>query len=386
MTSLSKVLLVTKEDAVAETVRSILDPSGRMSLAGVYHELSELRIYLEHTSAAAVMVDIDEDPSRILDDLHIIIASYPKARFVVISSRMENHLILGAMHAGARHFLLKKSIASELVEVLQRLVSDGVKKKGTSGSIISVFSASGGCGATTVVLNLANELRLRLSKPVLVVDLDCYYGTAATYLGISGHYGIADVLSHKGPVDVNLIRSSACNYMEDFDVLISPASVEHLGPKSLRYHNLIDVLLACREAYRYTIIDAPRVSESVAADLATVSKVVLIVFQLTVKDIKNAQSMVSFLSKSGVARKKMLPLVNRFKKRGPLVGFEDGEKALGLGPIPRIRSDFRNATNSLNLGQPLAQAAPWSGLRYDFQKLVTQIYAYETNGDSNVDV
>jgi len=386
MTSPSKVLLVTKEDAVAETVKSTLNPSVRMSLAGVYRELSELRVYLEHTSAALVMVDIDEDPSRILDDLHIVITTYPKARFVVVSSRMENHLILGAMHAGARHFLLKQSITSELVEVLQRLVSDGVIKKRTLGSIISVFSASGGCGATTVTLNLANELRLKLSKPVLVVDLDCYYGTAATYLGISGQYGIADVLAHKGPVDENLVKSSAYNYMEDFDVLISPASIEHLGPKALRYHNLIDVLLACKEAYRYTIIDAPRVSESVAADLAAVSRVVLIVFQLTVKDIKNAQAMVSFLSKCGVSRKKILPLVNRFEKKGPLVGFEDGEKALGFGAIPRIRSDFKNAANSLNLGQPLAQAAPWSGLRYDFQKLVTQIYTYETNGDSGVDV
>jgi pilus assembly protein CpaE len=265
-------------------------------------------------------------------------------------------------------------------------VSDEAKKKGALGSIISVFSASGGCGATTIVLNLANELRLKLSRPVMVVDLDCYYGTAATYLGISGRYGIADVLSHKGPIDETLIKSSACNYTEDFDVLISPAGVEHPGPKSLRYHNLIDVLLACKKAYRYTIIDAPRASESVAADLATVSKVVLIVFQLTVKDIKSAQSMVSFLSNCGVERKKILPLANRFEKRGPLVRFEDGEKALGLGIIPRIRSDFRNVLNSLNLGQPLAQTAPWSGLRCDFQKLVTQIYSCETDGDSGTDI
>ena len=376
----SKVLLVTKESTTIDAVNSALSSSEYMTLASVCRELSELGVYLEHSLAAVAVVDIDSDPFRVLEDLGVVVATYPETRFVVLSSTFTNQLVLEAMQVGARNFLLKESVASELVEVLQRLTADIKKREVTLGSIISIFSASGGCGATTVALNLTNELRLTSGKPVLAIDLDCYYGTAATYLGIAGKFSIADVLSRNEPIDTHLVSSIACNYMDDFHVLISPASVEHPGPRSLKYQNLSQMLQVCRQAYRYTIIDAPRVSESVAKDIAALSKVILIVFQLTVKDIRVAQSMVSFLNKSGVASAKIIPLINRFRKRGPFVSVEDGEKALGLGAIPRIRSDFRSAVNSLNRGQPLAQSAPWSGLRLDFRKLADQICVYENNG------
>ena len=384
MTSQSNVLLITKEDTTANMVSSALNSSQRVALGGIYQEISELRVYLSHTATQAVVVDIDPDPSRVLYDLGMIVTTHPETRVVVVSSRFNEELILEAMQAGARHFLRKESIASELDEVLERLLCNEMEREVTSGSIISVFSASGGCGATTVALNLTNELRLASSEPVLTIDLDSCYGAVSAYLGITGRYGIADVLDHKGPIDKHLIKSSAYNYMGDFHVLISPASVEDSGSKLLQYQNLTDVLEACRQVYRYTVIDAPRVAESVATNLAAVSKFALVVFQLTVKDLKFARSMVLSLTRSGISREKIIPLANRCKRRGPLVRLEDSKKALGLDSLHRVRSDWRRAMNCVNRGQPLAQVAPRSGLRRDFRKLAAEIYAYETNGNGTV--
>jgi Flp pilus assembly CpaE family ATPase len=381
MISRSNILLVTKDEAAANEISSVLSSSQDMILSGVCRELSEVGSYLEQASVAAVVVDIDADPLRLLSDLSVIIAVHSGPRFVVISSVFKNSFILGAMQAGARHFLLKESIASELTDVLHLLVSDMMKKEVALGSVISVLSASGGCGATMVTVNLANELRLASSGTVLTVDLDEYYGTVSAYLGISGQYGLADVLGHKGPIDRHLIRSSAYNYMEDFHVLVSPASIKYPTPKLLQWENLVDVLQACRQAYKYTVVDAPRVSERIAVDLAAVSKAVLLVFQLTVKDIKVAQSMLSSLTSCGVSSRKIIPVANRFKKRGPLVRIEDGQKALGVDTIPCIRSDFRRAVSSLNHGKTLAQVAPWSGVRHDYQRLAAYIETYRTNGN-----
>ncbi|GAG17794.1 unnamed protein product, partial [marine sediment metagenome] len=254
-------------------------------------------------------------PSQVLYDLGTVITTHPETRVVVVSSTLNNELILQAMQVGARHFLRKESIASELVTVLQQLILDSAKSEVKLGSVISVFSAGGGCGATTVALNLANELRLASSRPILTIDLDSCYGAVSTYLGITAQYGIADVLAHKGTIDKYLIKSSAYNYMGDFDVLVSPVSVESAKSKSLQYGNLITVLEACRQAYGYTVVDAPRVAENVAKNLASVSKVVLVVFQLTVKDVKFARSLVSSLTQSRIAPERIIPLANRFKKK-----------------------------------------------------------------------
>ncbi|MCK4820602.1 AAA family ATPase, partial [bacterium] len=284
-----------------------------------------------------------------------------------------------------RHFLEKKTIASDLTKELQELIHGSAKKEAGLGStVISIFSAGGGCGATTVAVNLANELQLLSSKPALVIDLDSCYGTVSTYLGIKSKYGIADVLGRKGLVDRHLIQSSAYSYTENFHVLPSPASIQSPRAKSVNFENLPRVLEACREVYRYTVIDAPRMPEGVAAKLAGLSDVVLVVFQLTVKDVNFARSMVLSLTKSGIAIEKIIALANRVQKRGPLVRLEDGKKAVGVKSCQAIRSDWRKAMKSVNSARPLSQVVQKSGLRSDFRKLAAKVCAYGVNGSSKI--
>lgn len=384
--SQANVVLITKESTMATVLKSMLNDSRRMRLAGICKGVSQLRSYLSNieTQIHAVVVDIDPDPSRVLYDLGVILSARPEIRVVVICSSFTKELILQAMQVGARHFLQKKTAASELLKVLEQLVPDGGKKRDRVGSIISVFSAGGGCGATTVALNLASELQLLSSEPVLAIDLDGFYGTVSAYLGITTQYGIADVLAHKGPIDKHLITSSVYKHMGNFHVLASPAGIESPRSKWLQYENLSSALEACRQVYGYSVIDAPRIPESIVTNLANLSDAVLVVFQLTVKDVKFARSMVSALTKSGIAHEKIIPLVNRFKKRSHLVRLEDGKKALGTGSLYRIRSHWRDAMNCVSRGRLLAQVAPRSRLRRDFRGLAAKIHACGANGDSKV--
>jgi Flp pilus assembly CpaE family ATPase len=217
-----------------------------------------------------------------------------------------------------------------------------------------------------------------------VIDLDSCYGTVSTYLGIKSQFGIADVLARKGLIDQHLIQSSAYDYMENFHVLPSPASIESPRAKPLQFENLPSALEACREVYRYTVIDAPRMPEGDVAKLAGSSDVVLVVFQLTVKDVNFARSMVLSLTKSGIASEKIISLANRVNKRGPLVRFEDGKKAVGLKSCLAIRSDWRKAMKSVNSARPLAQVVQKSSLRSDFRKLAAKVCTYGVNGSSKI--
>lgn len=384
MISQDNILLVTTDDSIADTVKSAIGANEHIVLADVCAEVSQLDVRLSHTNASVVIVDIDPDPAKILSGVGSIIVSHPELKVVVLSSTLDPELILEAMHIGARRFLQKKSILPELAGILQKFLSDKVKKEAALGSVICVFSASGGCGATTVAINLANELRIISSNPVLAVDLDCHYGTMSAYLGITGEYGLVDVLEHKGPLDENLIKSSAYNYMKDFHILLSPASLGYSSSQLLQYNNLVNVLEVCRGVYGYTIVDAPRIPKSVAVNLATLSRFVIVVFQPTVKDVGIAHSIVSSLLQDGIAREKIIPLANRFRKWGPLVGLEDTKKVLGLDSLLHIRSDWRKVISCVNHGRPIAQVAPVSGLRHDFQKLASKIYGCQISNNGKL--
>lgn len=383
MTKRYDILLVTGETATVDKIKSALEGSDLLNLAGTCKEVSELRSYLSNKKVHAVVVDMDPDPSRILYELANILTSHPKIYIVVVCSHFTKKLALQAMQAGVRHYLEKDTIASELTQELQQLIHGSVKKEaGVGSAVISIFSAGGGCGATTAAINLADELRLLSSKPVLVIDLDSYYGTVSTYLRISSEYGITDVLTRKGLIDRHLIQSSAYAYMDNYHVLPSPASIQSTKAKSLQLENLPRVLEACRQVYRYTVIDAPRMSEDDIAKLAGLSDVVLVVFQLTLKDVNFARSMVLSLTKSGIAGDKIISLANRVKKRGPLVRLEDSKKAIGAKSCRVIRSDWRKAMKAVNKAKTLAQVVQKSGLRNDFRKLADEVSAYGANSSN----
>ena len=378
--SKANIVLVTRDEATAELVSSALESSQSLVLSGICKDVSELRTHLSRAAAQVTVVDIDPHSVQVLRDLSLIVTAHPETRVVVISNQFNEQLILEAMQVGARHFLRKSSIPAELEDVLKRLLCETTKDV-KLGEIVTVLSASGGCGATMVAVNLANEFRLTSCKPVLAIDLDVCYGTVSDYLGIRGQYGIADVLRRKGSIDKDLIESSAYSYAEDFHVLLSPASTNGHSVAPLQYENLGEALEVCREQYAYTVIDAPRTTKSLSLDLAAMSRLVLIVFQLTVKDLRYARSLVASLSERGIPSDKIIPLANRVRQRGPLVRLEDSQKVVGLESFARIRSDWRSAMKSVNRGRPLAEVAHRSGLRKDFRKLATRIHSRKKNGN-----
>ncbi len=374
------LVLVTDDSETVNAVASAVEQNGELASEGVCSDLRQLVVVLQHTPAAAVLVDIDPGPKRMLTDLDPIITRFTNSRFIVLSSASSNDLMLEAMQAGARHFLVKQSIATHLADVLQRLAPNGSAKTGKRGAAITVLSASGGCGATTIAVNLANELQLAAAEPALLVDLDCSYGAVASYLGLEGQYGLADVLVSRSRIDRHLITSTAVPYSEQLQVLLSPVSIDPANPAQLVYPHLGDALHACKRAYRFTVVDAPRVAMDVAVSLADGSQVTLIVFQLAVKDIRAARSTVRILTERGIPAARIVPLVNRYRKRRSTVTLEEARAAMGGVPLRCVHNDFRRASRAIDYGQPLAQAAPRSVLRRDLSRLAAALIEARTQG------
>ncbi|MCU0914637.1 MAG: hypothetical protein MUC88_08750 [Planctomycetes bacterium] len=155
--------------------------------------------------ASIAIVDIDQNPERTLAELSKLTALHARTWFIVLAEEFNERRVLHAMQMGARHFLRKGAIATELDPVLERLLAQRPQASTRLGLILSRFSCSGGCGVTTAAVNLGNELRLARDQRVLIMDLDPHYGTAATYPGVAGRYGIGHVLSREGPIDGHLI-------------------------------------------------------------------------------------------------------------------------------------------------------------------------------------
>lgn len=377
------ILLLTTDPETADTVRAAVKSGAVQGTTSVCRTMVELRSRLAKSVDRAhrvAVIDIDADPKQILYDLGKTIAGDPAIRVVVVSHQFNEQLVLQAMQAGARHFLRKSAVAVELDTVLGRLLLHEPHAPTQMGDIISVFSCSGGCGATTVAVNLAAELRLADERPVLLIDLDPHYGSVAQYLNLEGNYGVAHMLNREDAVDRHLVESSVIQYSEGLDVLLSPAVAEADKNRPMNYDHLLKVLDACRESHGYVVIDAPRLPRQAAMDLGSVSRIAVIVLRLTIRDVKFAKAMVELLTEQGMTPDRILLVANQTGRHGTPVKAAQVQQSLGVDVLVRVRTDWKKALRSTNFGQPLAHSARLSGLRRDLRKVARQVQQWTSNG------
>jgi len=379
------ILLLTTDQNAAGAIRAAVEPLAEKATVSLCKDVGEFKTRLSRSMAdpesLVALVDIDQDPKRVLFELSKVTRTFTALRCVVVSREFSEDLVLQAMQVGARHFLRKTAIAGELEKVVASLVTGDEETPSRLGDIISVFSSGGGCGATTAAVNLAEELRLAAGEPTLIVDLDEHYGAVGPHLGITGRYGVGHVLARKGTIDKHLIETSVVQSGQGLDVLLSPAVTETEAREPLQYDNLLQMLDACRESHDYVIVDAPRLPWRTMAELASVSRVAVVVFQLTIRDVARAKAIMTFLAEQEMDRDRILLLANRVRKHGPLLRLEDSRRAIGAGSLRRVRNHWRKAVKSMNRGLPLAQTARYSGIRRDYRKIAAQLRRWTTDRD-----
>ena len=373
MSTQTQVALMTPDASVAAAVASALQSNGHVLAGPAMHDLRDLLSYLGRLPTPIVLVDLDPQPQQMLPHLERVVARFPNSRFVALSTTLGNELLVEAMQTGIRRIICKQTIGTELRGALDRLSANDVVGRSSQGKVLTVISASGGCGATTLAVNLAQEIALEHKQPTLICDLDYSYGAVASFLGLRPSYAANHVLNYSGPIDAQLIRSTSTVHSDEIHVLASPASASFGDCEPLQFNRLEEALESTRKAYGHSVVDAPRVPPDAAATLVSRSDQTLLVFQLTVKDLRTARTMLDSLRERAVDCSSIIPVANRFVKR-QMIGLAEAIKALDGIEISTIRNDYTSAITGLNYGQTLSQASPRSALRRDVQELLGRLH------------
>jgi pilus assembly protein CpaE len=385
------VFLMTSDPQTERQVSEALRLERELAVETACKSLPDLVRELNSGPAPAVLVDLGQQPERTLALLDPIISRFADTRFVVMAANPSQSLLLEAMQVGARHFVAREAITADLANVLRRIIPNGAVRggRGGHGFVATILSASGGVGATTIAINLANELRLAALSPTLLVDMDNYCGAAAAYLGLRPSYGLDAVLADAERIDGELIKSSSAIHDQNLYVLESPSAStrarhsHNAESDHLKYQHLPRFMAACKESFPYTVIDAPRLPLETAAELASSSTLTLIPFQATVVGIRAVRELINALVGQGCSGELLLPVINRFQKRKAMIGYEEVCKALARPTAPgRIENDYAPAVESINYGKPLSQASARSTLRKALASLANQIHQAHTSGQT----
>lgn len=376
MSQASSTILVTTDDSVTEALRKAFDDDPVLTPVVECHSMDELEHRLTLVPRGLVVVDLSPGPESYLESIRELGSSHPDVRFVVIAPEFDKQLLVESQNKGAKHFVPKAWIGPDIVPVCRELATEGASEDEDAprgGAIYTVLAASGGCGATTFAVNLAAELAVLREERSLVIDFDTRFGGAATYLGVKGEYGLADLLNRDQPPDKDLVRSTAIERGKWVDLLISPATVNFRDPAPLYFDGIDGILRVVRSGYPNTVLDATSLPFEASSLLADRSNASVVLLELTVKDLHNTRLMLDALRGEG-ARSPVYLVANRVQGAGKPITLREAAETLEFdGDIYALPDDPRCATDGLNAGLPLAEASGKSKLRKQIEAFAVSL-------------
>src|SRR5919199_2523211 len=220
-----------------------LDPVIAQALSSAVGEstvvtsLEALRQHLEADPAEDTVVlgpTVDQSAAfRIAEQLRLW---RPALGVILVRARVDTGLLAEAMRAGVRDVVGERNIAGlhEAVRRTQELAAairqqtPGTAAPGRPrGRIITVFSAKGGCGKTTLATNMAAALADKGRREVCLVDLDLAFGDVAIALQLFPAHTIADAVPLGEYVDFGAVQA-----------LLTPHSPGLRRPRAVRVRPL----------------------------------------------------------------------------------------------------------------------------------------------------
>ncbi len=310
-----KVLVVDDIAQTRENIRRLLQLEANIQVIGLAASGQEgIDLALAH-EPDVVLMDINMPDMDGLQATKLLHAHLPFTQVIMLTVQDDPDYMREALRSGARNFLVKPPGIDELFEAVNQASTMGKAERErhaprtpvpggpgihlagspsglpVNGRIITVFSPKGGTGRSMLAANLAVTLQT-VDTPVLLVDCDLQFGTAAMQFNEQGRNTIADLAPRVSELDPSVVAEVVIRHAASgVHILAAPERPEHGA--SIRPESLTALLQYLRGLYPYVIVDTPaNLNETTLAALEASDQILL----LTTQDIPSLNSARKFLN------------------------------------------------------------------------------------------
>jgi pilus assembly protein CpaE len=239
----------------------------------------------------------------------------------------------------------------------------------------SVVGSVGGCGATTIAIELATALSQRAgpAQRVALVDLHLVDGASAAYLGATANMMLAEASAAPERIDTALLDVFATRVGDGLDLLAAPRDAQAFARVSQTA--VCRLLEMAAQTYDWIVVDLPRHQQSWTMDVLAGSDEVLVVSELTVPALLSARALAAEVEAELTGSAQPRIILNRLASRmfGPAPSLAEAEKALQRKAEGGITSDWEAAAASVNLGGSISHHRPRSKIVRDIGVLVDRL-------------
>lgn len=309
----------------------------------------------------------------------------PSLGVVLIRRRIDVTTMNEAIQLGIREVVASED-SEGLISACRRSIeiSKKLEKKSESvypslvhsGKIILVFSAKGGCGKTTLSVNLAEALALDPSTSVCIVDFDLQFGDVAVALQIEPIKNISNILNINN-IDQLSLKSVLQSKGPNLDLLLAPnnpADVERIDSGLA-----MAILNNLKSMYDYVVIDSPPAFTDVILKAFDLADAYLLLTTLDMPAIKNLRVSLQTLQALGLPEELGFVVLNRSNSKAGLTP-EDVEVAIEREIFAKI-PDSIAVPATTNKGVTIVKKYPRHKVSKEILRISNEMRLF-TNGKS----
>ncbi len=287
----------------------------------------------------------------------------PAMGVILVRERVDVGLLGEAIRAGVREVVAAGDPAGLLaacarsLDVSRQMAPAGLRAAGEpefDARVVTVFSAKGGCGKTTLATNIAVALAAGGSRRVGLIDLDLAFGDVAIMLQLVPERSIADAVGLGAQLDESAVRAIITPYGPGMDTLLAPA-----GPaeaERVTQGLVADVLRIARGMFDFLVVDTPPQFTDHVMTALDASHVHVLATTPDMPALKNLRIALDTFDLLDLPKENRVVVLNRADAKVGLTA-SDIERAIRM-PIMAYVPSSRDVSISINRGVPIVVDSP----------------------------
>ncbi|MEM5774997.1 MAG: response regulator, partial [Anaerolineaceae bacterium] len=292
-----------------------------------------------------ILMDINMPDMDGITATEAIRKKVPFTQVVILSVQSDPNYMRRAMLVGARDFLSKPPMIDELTSAIRRAgaMAHDERQKSTSpfttvagpggtpvaapilgknGKIIVIYSPKGGTGRTTVATNLA--IALQSTDKTCIVDGSLQFGDVAVFLNEQGKNTILDLAPRVDELDPEIVQEVMVTHAASgLDVLAAPPRPEY--SEDVNGEQFTKLLQYLRQMYAYIVVDTTSYLTDTVQSALDIADVIILLTTQDIPAIKSINLFLGIADATGINRKRILFVMNRFDKRIAITPEKVGE-------------------------------------------------------------
>lgn len=329
-----------------------------------------------------LVVEVEPGADASLNRLAALRAAHARLPIVAAVRNASIPVVRALLQSGVNDVLALPLTGAELRAALERIravVDAAHQDGGADGNIVSVVKSVGGVGATMLATQAASLQANRRQGETCLFDFDLQFGNAATYLGVQPQLGLADLLEAGARVDGDLLRSVMARTPTGLNLVAAPPEIMPL--ESVSADQIFDVVDLATRNYRMVFADLPGNWTNWSLSLMARSDVILLVVELTIASLRQAQRQLALLRNQGVVDGRLHIVVNRVQKKlFRTIDLADAERALNHPVAFSITNDFPLVSTALDQGVLLDDIKPKNRISRDIGDILDACQALIQQG------